>query len=411
MNSYADLGQAVAGSRGRFIVLLGQMSQCLGVSILYLVLASENMNSLYINLYHPSPGQTNKYALFVIFSALLVWPTVLFRTMSEVAYVSIFGVISSLLVTALIYYESTLFPYEDVNSTTYTFESFSNAVGTMLFSYGAHALFPSIQSSMSNKKNFNYALIAVFVFVFLIYIVLSTVTIQAFGCNLAGNVLMNLQNSVFTNVITFSILCHVLMAYVLFMNPIFTFVEQCFSVGYRAQLENEDNLMFSYQGDATEYTSKHLSGNQKFERKHTMKSKLEVPFSPLERFVSIFIRSGLVVITLLIAVTLPFFGDIMAFIGCSSITISSVLIPIWLYTKSFCSELTIRRIFLHIVFAVISAAIGLYGSYSAAYKMYSNSINYQLSNSFEHSSIYTSAIGSVSFPVQAKLEGRLCKEK
>lgn len=329
---YSDVGYMCFGATGRNIVICTQMAQCLGVSILYLILAGSNLNSIF------SQNEDNRF-LYTSLVAFILLPTIFFRSIKEIAIISVLGVITSILVSFIIVKESLFHPMEHPRYTSPTMTSMSSAAGTMIFAYGAHALFPSIQHDMANKKVFNRCLYQSFALIFVVYIAVSISSFYAFGCHLQSNVLHNLASaSNLTLFVSLLITGHVIAAYALFMSPVFTTIESMWGLGHR------------------------LNSNSEY-------------------YKSCVLRAAMIGLTFLVAVSIPFFGDVMSLLGCSCITMLSVLLPVAFFTRFFWESLSSSTIFLHALICIVSLTVGLLGTMEAANTIYKNSSEYSLFSS------------------------------
>lgn len=330
--SYSDVGYMAWGPLGKNLVLCTQMAQCLGVSILYLILAGSNLNSIF-------SGEDDNRFFYTSLVAFVLLPTIFFRSIKEIAIISVLGVITSILVALIIVKESVLRPMEHPRYTNPTLTSMSSAAGTMIFAYGAHALFPSIQHDMTNKKVFNRCLFQSFSIIFVVYSSVAITSFYAFGCHLQPNVLHNLAaDSNLTLFVSLLITGHVIAAYALFMSPVFTTMESLWG----------------------------LSGR---------------PHSRSDYFRSCVLRAVMIGLTFIVAASIPFFGDVMSLLGCSCITMLSVLLPIGFFTRFFWESLSTKTIVFHAVICLVSAAVGLLGTVEAATTIYRNSAEYSLFSS------------------------------
>eukprot|EP01135_Chromosphaera_perkinsii_P003974 Nk52_evm17s265 gene=Nk52_evmTU17s265 len=365
VNTYKDLGFAVAGKWGKYIVLGSQMVQCFGVSILYLVLAGSNMDSLF------SFWEGNHQIVFTAIAVAIVLPTVFFRTMKEVAIVSIFGVCSSILAAFFIFGASVSNPIDNVVYTTPNVESLSGAVATFIFSYGTHALFPSVQRSMTHQKRFNKAILISFPLIYSVYIMISVGAFWSYGCFLDSSVLNNLSKNAIYYIVTSFVTLHVIVGYTLFMNPVFHLAEYSLNIGF------EQPKLLPVSATSLTYLNESNDGARDFQ------SKVPVPFTSSERVKSAVLRSVLLGVTFFLAILLPFFGEIMDFLGGSAITIISIIIPIWFYTKIYWKELSWYRIAIHVFIALAGAVIGGYATYNAAVNIVNNASKYELFGAVE----------------------------
>ena len=191
LRTYEDIGEQALGKNGRKLVAFFQVITLFGVCTIFLILIGGNMNTIVPKLslhdwsatHHTQPTQQPSKAtharrllcslllvhlLFVvascrifIFAALLI-PIAWLKTMNEVSYLAVFGVLASLYVAGIVVVKGFLrcasgpeegapaLQYDVINA-----NGLSNAVNIIVFSFGGHSVLPNIVSHVkSPQKNF-----------------------------------------------------------------------------------------------------------------------------------------------------------------------------------------------------------------------------------------------------------------
>jgi len=255
-------------------------------------------------------------------TAVLVWPFITFlKTMKEISIIAVFGMVTTtfavivILVFSVMYHPDPLPKHYVIKA-----ESFPYAFATFVFAFGGHNVFPTIQDSMRTTKNFKLMFNIAFVMIMALYLPPCIVGYYYFGEQTASPILHNLKAGVVTDIATIAITLHIWFTLPIIDNPVNLWIEQ-------------DWLKVD---------------NSKYE---------------------IFLRSGtrtlLLAIQTGIAIGVPFFGDVMAFIGASCVSATVFVLPCIMYLKFYwnmISVLEIIWIFIILLGATLGSTIGLYSA-------------------------------------------------
>lgn len=194
-SSYPDIGDAVWPGVGGKVVSVVQTIELYAAAVLYLVLLT-TMFSQITNKYIPL--SMNEWA---VICAVAVLPSVFITRLSLIAWMSMLAVFS--LMSALVVMVAYCFVNYDQwsvdNIPSFNISTFPVGFGIVTFSYCAHAVFPGIEGSMREPKNFNkmmhvsFFISAVVKTLFGLFAVLTfgLLTDQVFTVNLAEDVAFN----------------------------------------------------------------------------------------------------------------------------------------------------------------------------------------------------------------------------
>eukprot|EP01095_Lingulamoeba_sp_RSL-Kostka_P003144 TRINITY_DN1404_c0_g1_i1.p1 TRINITY_DN1404_c0_g1~~TRINITY_DN1404_c0_g1_i1.p1 ORF type:complete len:517 (+),score=131.71 TRINITY_DN1404_c0_g1_i1:64-1614(+) len=259
LEEYSDIGFYLLGKKGKILVDSFIHLTLLGVATIFLVLAGQNMVQL-INQFPNKNGYvsinwdpiTGKYASYITTPviAFIVWFHVFLKTLHEVGWVSFFNVIVALVLFILVQVEVFANPPEDwKNNVTYRVVnlnqyglSLAGAFSTFAFSYGAHAVLPSIYKEMKNKNQYNIMISLTFLVILIFYLPMSIVGYGAYGGNYPDdeNLPFHTESPIYSNfcpstcdtppccdlflewatwICIFLITIHVMMSYAIVINP------------------------------------------------------------------------------------------------------------------------------------------------------------------------------------------------
>jgi len=289
-----------------------------GVSTIFLILIGGNMNSLISSL--------TLHEYIFIFAGVLLLVVLYSKTMSEIAYLALFGVLASFIVGLVVIVEGLYKASLDIPSTTaLDFSNFAVGFNIIVFSFGFHSVVPAIEWEMEEAEKFpivanvGCSLIAAF------YAMVMTAGYLGWGEDVDDNVLDSMDSSVwYVQVALVFITTHVTLAYPIPLNPVCLAVEDAVGVG---ELEGRQGFM------------------------------ARLP-----------IRCGLVAGTVMIASVVPYFGDVLSFLTSISVVFTAFILPPLFYrelrSRAGNPLSTVETICAVVVMAVgvISSAAGLYFS-------------------------------------------------
>ncbi|CAM8885728.1 unnamed protein product [Rhodiola kirilowii] len=320
VNSYPDIGGLAFGSKGRNIVSLFMYLELYLVAVEFLILEGDNLDKLFPNTALKLAGVTiHGKQLFVLLTALVVLPSTWLRSLGVLAYVSAGGVVASLVLVVSVFWVG------EVDGVGFHEKGeFVNWVGMptslslFTFCYCGHAVFPTLSNSMKDRSQFSKVLLVCFVVSTICYGSMAVQGYLMFGQNLHSQITLNLPLSkVGSKVAIYTTLINPLTKYAVMVIPLATAIEE--TVSFR---EN--------------------------------------------RAISYLVRTTLVMSNVVVALSIPFFGYVMAFIGAFLSVTVSLILPCLCYLKinkgarTFGFELVVIGAIL-----VIGPIVAVYGTYTS----------------------------------------------
>ncbi|KAM4110168.1 hypothetical protein ACJW30_03G174400 [Castanea mollissima] len=256
---------------------------------------------------------------FVLLTALIILPTTWLRSFSILSYFSAGGVMASVIVVGCVFWAGAVdgvgFHEE---GKLLNVGGLPTTISLFTFCYCGHAVFPTLCNSMKDRSQFSKVLLVCFVTSTINYGSMAILGYLMYGENLNSQVTLNLPiRKINTKIAIYTTLVNPLAKYAVIITPI---------------------------ADAIEY--KFPSGNS--------------------RLISILIRTAIVISTVVVALTVPFFGYVMAFVGAFLSVTASMLLPCLCYLKinetarSFGLELIII-----VGILVIGSFVGVVGTYTS----------------------------------------------
>ncbi|KAJ0046970.1 hypothetical protein Pint_06002 [Pistacia integerrima] len=183
LETYPDIGQAAFGTAGRIAISIILYVELYACCVEYIILESDNLSSLFPNA-HLSVGgfYLNSYYLFALMTTLAVLPTVWLRDLSVLSYISVGGVIASILVVFCLFWVGMV---DEVGfhskGTTLNLATFPVAIGLYGYCYSGHAVFPNIYTSMAKPNQYPSVLLLCFIICTLMYAGVAVMGYTMFG--------------------------------------------------------------------------------------------------------------------------------------------------------------------------------------------------------------------------------------
>ncbi|KAL2633118.1 hypothetical protein R1flu_004597 [Riccia fluitans] len=290
--TYPDIGQAAFGRKGRFVVAVMLFFELYCLTVEFLIMEGDNLANLFPCADFTIGGSiVSDHQFYVVLSALCFMPTVWLRDLSLLSYLSAGGVVASLAIVSVVgcvgAFEGVGFSHSP--ATLINFSGLPVAVGISAFCLCGHGVFPSIYRSMKHKDQFTKVLVVCFTAVTILYGVIAVLGYTMFGEDLESQVTLNLPRSLVSSRVAI---------WIILVNP---FAKFALSIAPLAVALEEF-----------------------------------LPWNPKSKeFIlgSICIRSLLVFSTVIVALAIPFFDLMMAFIGSFFSIALALILPCLCYMR------------------------------------------------------------------------------
>ncbi|KAL8196473.1 hypothetical protein R6Q57_024768 [Mikania cordata] len=319
IKSYPDIGHVAFGRKGRAMVSTFLYLELFFVAVEFLIMEGDNLHKLFPKESFAVFGsKIGGKQGFVLLTAVVVLPTTWLRSLGVLAYVSAGGVIASLILVLAVFWGGAFdgIGFHETRGKLWNWNGSSTAISLFTFCYCGHAVFPTICNSMKDKSQFPKVLVVCFILSTISYGSMAIFGCLMFGEDLKSQVTLNLPTkNMSSKIAIYTTLINPISKYALVVAPIATAIEETF------------------------------------------------PFRE-SKIMSCLIRTCIVMSTVFVALVVPYFGYLMAFIGAFlSITVS-ILFPCLCYSKIVIGfkkiwvELMI--IFIILLFGTFVAILGTY---------------------------------------------------
>ncbi|KAI5079957.1 hypothetical protein GOP47_0005436 [Adiantum capillus-veneris] len=310
LSGYPDIGQAAFGRVGRIVVSGLLYGELFAVAIEFLILEGDNLTQL-ISFEGLNFGffRLSSEKSFVIISAAVMLPTVWLRDLGLLSYLSLGGVLACITVLLAVAWTGIFEVGFTNHGQLLNLQGFPIAVGLYAFCYCGHAVFPNIYGSMREKGKFSLVLVVSFMVCTIIYGGIAVLGFLMFGDDIKSQVTLNLpRGRVATTIAIIATLVNPFAKYSLTVTPLAAAFEELLPVDLKA-------WNFTVWG--------------------------------------MIIRTLLVVSTVIVALTVPFFAYLMALVGSFLSTTVAITIPCLCYMKLFSGRIPLWERVLIITFVTI----------------------------------------------------------
>jgi len=339
------VAHAAFGLPGRIVVTFFYNSIALGGPVLYLILTGTNIRDL---AYSVGCDITVKQWIMIA-AAIMVVPIILTKTMREVAFLSIFGALSTAIVVFIVMiaaiidkgsFDTIQGPDGVVGPVHHDIAIPRNlplALATFAFSYGGNVIFPHVEESMKTKRSWNKIILWGTLTVTVLYLLSSTSGYAVYGDGVQSPIYLNLPGGVTRTISTIIITLHVLLAIPLFMTT------------FNLQIETALKL------DQRGFSSK------------------------TEFFYRAILRTLSMVLVATIALFFPYFGQMMSLLGALSDGMLTFVFPVVFYLKLYglksVGKFELAIMGLIIIVGTAGSAIGTVDAVKELYKAYHHELD------------------------------------
>ncbi|CAL5351306.1 unnamed protein product [Camellia sinensis] len=307
LETYPDIGQAAFGVPGRVCLAIALYIELYSSCVEYLIMMSDNLSALFPNAQINFNGiHLDSYQMCTIISTLFILPTVWLRNLSLLSYISVGGVFTAVLVSLCLLWVGVV---DQVGfhpiGLPLNLAKLPVTIGLFGFCFGCHSIFPNIYSSMKKPSQFPSVLTISFVTSGVLYAAVAICGFLMFGNSTKSQFTLNMPPQfIASKVAAWTTVVAPVTKYALTVTPV------AFSL---------EELLPSAQSKS--------------------------------HGVSILIRTILVLSTLVVALAVPYFGSVMAFIGSLLVMLVDRL-----------TKLQISTCILIMVVGVICAIVGTYSA-------------------------------------------------
>lgn len=285
VDPYPIIGEEAFGKFGRYLVSVSINFTLFGVSVVFLILAADNIEDMLKTV-----TKDISFCYWIILLAAALVPFVCLGTPKDFWPIAVGATCATaiaciLLLIRMLYEEHKGDSPTNVIHSRQEFVSFFTAFGTIVFAFGGHPAFPTFQADMRNKADFKWAVLLGYFIVMAMYLPTSAAGYFVYGNTVQDNILDSVDTSAIKYIVQILITLHLLFGFVIVINPFCQEIESKFGVPHH-------------------FTWKRLVA-----------------------------RPVMVLCVLFVAETIPRFGAILSLVGGSTTTLLAYICPSVFYLK------------------------------------------------------------------------------
>ncbi|CAH2074505.1 unnamed protein product [Thlaspi arvense] len=260
--------------------------------------------------------------VFAITTTLIVLPTVWLRDLSLLSYLSAGGVFSSILLALCLFWAGSVDKVGfHLTGKALDLTNLPVAIGIYGFGFGSHSVFPNIYSSMKEPSKFPTVLLVSFAFCTLFYIFVAVCGYTMFGDAIQSQFTLNMpQHFTSSKIAVWTAVVTPMTKYALTITPVVLSLEELIPSSSRKLRSKGASMVF---------------------------------------------RTILVLSTLVVALTVPFFATVAALIGSFIAMLIALIFPCLCYLSIMKGRVTNVQIGICIFIVIIGVVSGCCGTYSA----------------------------------------------
>ncbi|KAK9925074.1 hypothetical protein M0R45_033415 [Rubus argutus] len=321
IRTYPDIGERAFGKKGRILMSIFMNLELYLVATGFLILEGDNLHNMFPNTGFEVEGfRIGGKECFIVIVALVVLPTVWLDNLSLLSYVSASGVLASAISLGSILWTGA---FDGVGfhqkGSPVNLSGIPTAVSLYAFCYCAHPVFPTLYTSMKNKKQFSNVLLVCFILCTICYASMAVFGYLMFGSTLQSQITLNLPtHKISSKVAIYTTLVNPISKFALMVAPIMNAAKRWFP---------------SYKNT---------------------------------RFFNLLIGTTLVISSVIVALAVPFFAYLMELVGAFLSVTAAIIMPCLCYLKISgayrkigCEMLIIGGIIL------LGAAVVIFGTYTS----------------------------------------------
>ncbi|KAK8685433.1 hypothetical protein V6N13_041434 [Hibiscus sabdariffa] len=325
LQTYPDIGQAAFGVPGRLIIAVTLYAELYAGCVEYVIIMSDNLSTIFPNTSVQIGGiYLNAHQIFGIIGILIVLPTVWLRDLSLLSYLSVGGIGASIFVVLCLLWVGAVDQIGfHQTGTALNLANLPISVGIYSFCYAGHSVFPNIYSSMKEPSLFPLVLIISFIFCWFICTGAAISGFLIFGDSVESQFTLNMPiKFAASKIAVWTVVIITISKYALTLTPVALSLEELVP----------STLSRSYN-------------------------------------VSVLIRTALVISTLVVAMTVPFFAFLMALAGSLLSVLITIIFPCACYISILGGRLTNLQMAICICIAILGFLMACDGTYSAVIRI------------------------------------------
>ncbi|TMS35475.1 hypothetical protein L596_002871 [Steinernema carpocapsae] len=226
---YPEIAMRSMGPTAKAVASISVYVTLFGMAIVYLLLSSTIIHHFFANIF----GLQMDYCFMVLIVAFILLPFTYLKSPQDFWGVIVIAMLTTalsvlLIVVGITIDRPTCGPIADMPLPTVSSAVLS--LGTFLFAFAGHYVFPTIQHDMKRPKDFTKSCVVGFAIVALLYMPMSIYAYVTYGNSLMDSVINSIQTSWIQETANIFIAVHCILTLTILMNPLNQEAEEFFEV-------------------------------------------------------------------------------------------------------------------------------------------------------------------------------------
>ncbi|KHN87090.1 Lysine histidine transporter 1 [Toxocara canis] len=295
---YPEMGARAMGPLMKLVVTICIDITQFGIAVVYVLLSSKNIHD-FLEAFFVTDFS---FCYVVLVMGVCLLPVTFLKSPKDFWAVVVVGMVTTACAVVLILIGSAL-DYgtcapEMGENVKFVPTNYFLALGTLLFAYGGHAAFPTIQHDMRKPYHFTRSIFLTFGIITLLYTPVCVMGYITYGNSLQSSIINSIQTIGIQQAINILITAHCILTLTIVFNPLNQDIEELFDVPH---LAGSTSLGGRPSGD--------------------------VDFC----WQRVFVRTGVMIMVIFVAESLPTFGPLLDLVGGSTLTLTALVFPCFFY--------------------------------------------------------------------------------
>ncbi|KAK6051580.1 transmembrane amino acid transporter protein [Cooperia oncophora] len=169
------------------------------------------------------------FCWLIVIVGLIVWPVTMLRSPMHFWQVAVFSALSSSLAVCLLvigFIHDAPVCAQNTSYPAFDLRNFFMAYGTMVFAFGGHAVFPTIQNDMKKPRLFSRSVWVAYVLIVIYYVTVSVMGYSIYGASVGEAIIPSVQLQWVQQTVNLMIALHVITTIVIVFSPLTQQVEE-----------------------------------------------------------------------------------------------------------------------------------------------------------------------------------------
>ncbi|KAJ1957313.1 hypothetical protein GGI12_005060 [Dipsacomyces acuminosporus] len=294
LRSFTDIGYHAYGPFGQYFTQFFNYIFCVGTTALFVILAGTFIDELVATL----GVHLGQRIWMVIVTCAITLPLMILKHMSEIAIMSVFGFLASLVMILVAVIQSFRFPYTKMNPglpppshSAAIAKGIPVALSSIVFSFSGTIIYPHVEASMRKPRQWPKVISTAMVICVMLYSLVGISGYWAYGDKVESPILNSIPKGAPNTVAKILVTIHVIFAAPLLIMPFFLEVEERWKIN-----------------------------------RQTLGKKKEILVRNVFRLITMAAICG-------ISVGIPYFDSVLSLLGALSVTMMFTFVPVVSYYK------------------------------------------------------------------------------